>query len=164
VIIVAIGVSSTTGVSKEVQLARGQSVQVGRYTLTFVGAEVVSEPNREAIVARVGVARDGRDFGTLLPRMNHYATQREPIGTPAVCSSLFEDLYLSAMNIDPAQQTLGLHALVNPMVGWIWGAMIVMALGGFFSLLPARRVAAFERASAAELAGAGLPAAASGRQ
>ena len=64
----------------------------------------MSEPHREAIVARVAVSRGGRDLGFLSPRMNQYERQREPIGTPAVRSSLFEDLYLSVMNIDPARR------------------------------------------------------------
>ena len=68
------------------------------------GIDQVSEPHREAVVARVAVSRDGRDLGVLSPRMNQYERQREPIGTPAVRSSLFEDLYLSVMNIDPAQR------------------------------------------------------------
>jgi cytochrome c biogenesis factor len=59
-----------------------------------------------------------------------------------VRTALFEDLYLSVMNIDPGQGTLGLLALVNPMVAWIWGAAFVMALGGLAALVPARRPAA----------------------
>jgi cytochrome c biogenesis factor len=35
--------------------------------------------------------------------------------------------------------------MVNPMVGWIWGATAVMGLGGIAALLPGRR----ERAAAA---------------
>ena len=70
--------------------------------------------------------------------MNQYERQREPIGTPAVRSALFEDLYLSVMNIDPASGTLGLLALVNPMVGWIWAATALMALGSLLALVPAR--------------------------
>ena len=70
--------------------------------------------------------------------MNQYDTQREPIGTPAVRTSLKEDLYLSVMNIDPARGSLGLLALVNPMVGWIWIATAIMAIGGVIALLPAR--------------------------
>ena len=46
------------------------------------------------------------------------------------------------MNIDPDAGTLGLHAMVNPMVAWIWIAAAVMALGGLFALVPARRAAA----------------------
>jgi cytochrome c-type biogenesis protein CcmF len=139
--IVAIAVSSTMSISQETQLARGQSFQLGSYTLTFVGTETVKEPHREAVVARVAVTRDGRPIATLLPRMNHYESQREPVGTPAVRSSLVEDLYLSIMNIDPEQQTVGLHALVNPMVVWVWLSMFIMAFGGVLALVPARRPA-----------------------
>ena len=40
-------------------------------------------------------------------------------------TSLKEDLYLSVMNIDPEAGTLGLLAMVNPMVGCLW-----LATGG----------------------------------
>ena len=136
--VVAIGVSSTMAVSREVQLRRGQSASLGAYDVTFTGTEVVREPHRQAVVARLAVSRGGRDLGTLAPRMNHYETQREPIGTPAVRSSLLEDLYVSIMAVDPDRQEVGLHLLVNPLVPWIWAAMLVMALGGGLGLVPAR--------------------------
>jgi cytochrome c-type biogenesis protein CcmF len=137
-VIVAIAVSSTMGESREAQLRVGEKTTVGAYTLTFVGVDQESEPHREAVVARVAVARGGRELGVLSPRMNQYERQREPIGTPAVRSSLFEDLYLSVMNIDPAAGTLGLVAMVNPMVGWIWAATALMALGSLVALVPSR--------------------------
>jgi cytochrome c-type biogenesis protein CcmF len=137
----AIAVSSTMGTSIEVQLSEGQTAKLGAYELTFVKAERVREPHREALVARVAVTRGGRDLGTLSPGMNQYESQREPIGTPDVRTSLFEDLYLSALNVDPEGGTLGLHAMVNPMVAWIWAAAAIMALGGLVALVPARRLA-----------------------
>lgn len=137
----SIAVSSTMGTSIEVQLRQGETAKLGAYDLTFVKAERVSEPHREALVARVSVARGGRDLGVLSPGMNQYENQREPVGTPDVRTSLFEDLYLSALNIDPEGGTLGLHAMVNPMVAWIWLAAAVMALGGLVALVPARRLA-----------------------
>ena len=51
------------------------------------------------------------------------------------------------MNIDPDGGTLGLHAMVNPMVAWIWVAAAVMALGGLVALVPARRVRRTPRSS-----------------
>jgi len=137
--IVAIGVSSTMGTSKEIQLRAGESTSLGAYTLTFVTAERVSEPHRESIRARMDVTKNGRPLGSLYPSMNQYENQREPIGTPAVRTSLTEDLYLSIHNIDPDSGTVGLLVLVNPMVGWIWIATAVMALGGLLALVPSWR-------------------------
>ncbi|HEX6739761.1 MAG TPA: cytochrome c-type biogenesis CcmF C-terminal domain-containing protein, partial [Vicinamibacteria bacterium] len=139
IIVVAIAVSSTMGTSKEVQLREGESFQLGAYTLTFVKAEEVREPHRQALVARVAISRDGRSLGELAPRMNQYESQREPIGTPAVRTSWKEDIYLSIMNLDANQGSLGLLALINPLVGWIWLATAIMALGGVLALVPAGR-------------------------
>jgi len=139
--IVAIGVSSTMGTSKEVQVRQGESIALGGYSLTFVNAARVSELHRESTLARIDVSKDGRPIGSLYPRMNQYESQREPIGTPAVRTSLTEDLYLSIQNIDAGSGTLGLLVLVNPMVGWIWIATAVMALGGFLALVPPWRAA-----------------------
>ena len=162
-IVVAIAVSSTMGTSKELQLKEGESATVGAYTLTFVKAEVLREPHRESMQARIEVSRGAESLGVLLPRMNQYDSQREPIGTPAVRTSLKEDLYLSVMNIDPGRGTLGLLALVNPMVGWIWIATGIMALGGVIALLPARTSVAVkfvERAATPPAAGPTSPVAA----
>jgi cytochrome c-type biogenesis protein CcmF len=137
-VLVAIAVSSTMGVSKEFELRPGQSVSIKSYTLTFLRPEVRNEPNRQSLVAIIAVTRGGKDLGLMEPRMNQYDRQREPVGTPDVHSSLFEDLYLSILNIDPEAKTLSLHALVNPMVGWIWGATALMALGGLLALIPRR--------------------------
>jgi cytochrome c-type biogenesis protein CcmF len=139
VVIIAIAVSSTMGHSREAQLRVGETTTVGDYTLTFVKADDVMEPHRRSLVATVAVSKGGRELGVLEPRMNQYATEREPIGTPAVRTSLKEDLYLSVMNIDVESGRLGLLAMVNPMVGCLWAATGVMAIGGLMALIPARR-------------------------
>lgn len=138
-IFVAIAVSSTMGRHTEVTLRTGDSVAIGRYGLRLLAIDQVSEPHREATVARIEVLIDGAVVGRLEPRMNFYPTQREPIGTPAVRTSAREDLYLSVMNFDPGGRSVGLLAMVNPMVVWIWVATFVMGLGALFALFGARR-------------------------
>jgi cytochrome c-type biogenesis protein CcmF len=139
IIFISIAVSSTMGTSRELQLKKGESAQLGRYTLTFKGAEEKQEPHRFSTLAHVDV-RDGETLiASMTPGMNVYARQREPIGTPDVKTRLTHDIYLSVMNIDPVAQTLGLHAMINPMIGWIWGATFLMGLGGVTSLLARRR-------------------------
>jgi len=139
VVIVAIAVSSTMGKVIEVRLAKGESAKIGDYELTMIGAEERSEPHRLSTLARIGVKRDGLEVAVMEPRMNHYQGQREPIGTPDVRTTLTHDLYLSVMSVDVGAQTVGLHAMVNPMVGWIWIAVGFMGLGGLIALLPQRR-------------------------
>ena len=153
VVIAAVAVSSTMGTSKEVQLGKGQTATLGAYTLTFVGAERVSEPHRESVQARLDIRKDGREAGSLYPRMSQYENQREPIGSPAVRTSLTEDLYLSIHNIDVDAGSVGLLVLVNPMVCWIWIATAVMALGGLVALVPSIRGAT----AAARVAAPGVP-------
>src|SRR5205085_5073269 len=110
------------------------------------------EPHRQSLVARLEVSKDGRSIGSMSPRMNQYETQREPVGTPAVRTGLTEDLYISIHNIDPEARTVGLLLLVNPMVGWIWIATALTALGGVVALIPGgrRRPAPVEVAAPAE--------------
>ena len=151
-IIVSIAISSTMGTSKEVQLREGEATAIGAYTLKFVQGEQVSEPHRQSLRARIDVSKGGRHLDTLFPAMNHYESQREPIGTPAVHSSLTEDVYLSIQNIDSGARTVGLLVLVNPMVSWIWIATATIALGGLVALAPWR--------SKVAPAGAAIPAAA----
>ena len=157
--LVAVAVSSTEGVTTEVQLARGESVTLGPYTLTFLGVDRVSEPHREALVANVGVRKNGADAGVLQPRMNYYSSQREPVGTPAVRSTAAHDLYLSVLNLDPDGKQAGLHAMINPMIVWIWVATGIMGLGGLFALLPSRRASAALAGPAEAAAAAAAPAA-----
>ncbi|MGA7616118.1 MAG: heme lyase CcmF/NrfE family subunit [Thermoanaerobaculia bacterium] len=140
-VIVAIAVSSTMQISREFEFRPGQSEKIGAYTLTLQSVEVVPEPNREATIARFAVSRNGKQIATLEPRMNQYLAMREPIGTPDVLSTFGGDLYLSAMSIDASQQTAGIHAMINPLVGWIWFAVLMMGFGALVTLIPTRSAA-----------------------
>lgn len=139
VVIVSIAVSSTTKVTKEVQMKAGEQATIGPYTLTFTGVRQLEKPHRTEIIADMIVSKNGKQVAVMGPRMNQYAMMREPIGTPDVRTTFTGDLYLSVTNIDPASQTVGLMLLVNPMVGWIWIAVLVMAFGGLIATFPSRR-------------------------
>jgi len=92
-------------------------------------------------VAKVEVRKGAEVLGVLEPAMNHYFTRREPIGTPAVLSSVKEDVYLSMMSIDE-RGNLGLRAFLEPMVPWIWIGTAIMVLGSMLSIWPRRSLAA----------------------
>ena len=159
IVIVAIAVSSTMRTQREINLPKGQSATIGAYTVTFLGTDIRNEPHRVATVARVAVTKNGKPVEVLEPRMNQYQSMREPIGTPAVHSTLSGDLYVSIQNLDGNGENAGLLLLITPMVGWIWGAVLLMGLGGVISIIPMRRTAVVEStAPAAAATGSETPA------
>jgi len=140
-ILIAVAVSSTGKVTTEATLRRGGSAALGPYTLVYQGSSTATDPHRTATIAHVDVLRDGAKVASLEPRMNHYFTMREPVGTPAVHSTLKEDLYLSVMSIDQGGEVLGLRAFINPMVIWIWIGTAILAFGALLSIVPAGKLA-----------------------
>jgi cytochrome c-type biogenesis protein CcmF len=145
IVLVAIAVSSTMKMQHEARLAKGESAQIGAYTITFLGSEDRTEPHRHSTVARFAVSKNGRPVTTMEPRMNQYARMREPIGTPDVHSTLSGDLYLSLMNLEAGTDHVAVLMIISPMVGWIWFAVLLMGLGGVIALIPQRvRVSAIK--------------------
>jgi cytochrome c-type biogenesis protein CcmF len=136
IVIVAIAISSTMRYTQEVHAVVGQPVRAGAYTITLLGIDERQESHRSSTVARFLVAKNGVQKTILEPRMNHYQTMREPIGTPDVYSTIGGDFYLSLLNIDAAQQSVAVNVIVTPFVGWIWFAVILMGLGGLAAVTP----------------------------
>ena len=147
IMIVAIAVSGTQSTTVESMMSPGQTISVGDYQLTFLGIQIEERSNLTATVANVAVQKNGRSIRTLGPSMNQYFTQREPIGSPDVLTRWDEDLYLSIMSVDPATGRLGLMAIINPMVGWIWISTGILAFGGLLAMFPAGRRREVESAS-----------------
>ena len=135
--VVAIALSSTFKTERDVTLEPGESAQVGDYTLTFLGAKLEKHPHKEALAATFHVAGpDGEDLGDLSPALNYYARQREPIGTPAVRSTLTNDLYLSLMQVQPQGEYASVRVMSMPAVVWLWASGPLLLLGAFFGLWP----------------------------
>src|SRR3954452_9792313 len=60
------------GTTREAQLENGQSMRVGHYTLTYLGSEQTRGANALELRARLGVARGGKQLGTILAGKNRY--------------------------------------------------------------------------------------------
>jgi len=133
----AITSSSAYRQQEDVSLPHGEVVEALGFEFTFIGTERVVEPHRISNLANIRVRRGGSDLGVLSPRMNHYATMAQPIGTPAVRSSALEDLYLSLVNADSGTATV--RVIVEPFVYWLWIGGVIMALGGLLGFWPSRR-------------------------
>ena len=144
---VAIAISSSYQRSGEATLTPGESLQVGSYRLTLEDVGMVQRPHMASQVASIRIEQRDRDVGSLAPSVNFYPSQREPIGTPAVRTTLGHDLYLTLQSVGNGGEA-GLRAIVTPAVLWIWIGVGLMTVGTVLCLIPPR--GAVRAAAAAE--------------
>jgi cytochrome c-type biogenesis protein CcmF len=131
--------SATYTLERDVTLKKGESVAVGPYTVGFSETWGREEPHRFVVGADMIVKRGDTVLDTIAPKMNFYNTQQQPIPTPAVRSTMRDDVYLTLMAFERDGSQVTVRAFVEPLVWWIWyGGMVVMA-GGLIALYPAKR-------------------------
>jgi len=141
VVFVAIAASSSYVQHTTGTLAKGQALSLGGYTVRFAGLEEGAEPHRHWVAARLDVTSPGGGHGTLAPRMNFYERSTDPVGSPAVSSTAFEDLYLTllAFREDSSGGTASINMWTFPLVGWIWWSIPLFVVGALVAAWPRRR-------------------------
>ena len=132
----AIAISSTFQTENEATLGKGDTLSVGDYEIVYEETRVEQRENYVAQIAAVDISRKGRPAGSLQPSLNHYPSERQPLGTPAVMTHASHDLYLTLMNVGEGD-TIGLRAIVTPAVVWIWIGVTVIVFGTVLCLVPA---------------------------
>jgi cytochrome c-type biogenesis protein CcmF len=118
----------------------GGSTSFAGYSATLTDIRGIDGPNYYADRATIRlVARDGREL-TLNPERRFYPAARMPTTEVALRHQLSGDLYVALG--DPAeidgQMQWTVRFYFNPLVSFIFGGVLVMALGGAISLTDRR--------------------------
>ncbi|MFZ7097147.1 heme lyase CcmF/NrfE family subunit [Luteimonas dalianensis] len=122
-------VVSALDVEREVALAPGQTLEVGRHQFRFEGVERVQGPNYLADRGNVMYLRDGREIRMLHPEKRHYASGGQIMTDAAIHASPLVDVY-AALGEPLGEGSWAVRAHIKPFVRWIWAGAILMALGG----------------------------------
>ncbi|NIW36062.1 MAG: heme lyase CcmF/NrfE family subunit [Gemmatimonadetes bacterium] len=140
-IVMAIGIAASGSFQSktEATLGIGETVHLGGYELRLDSLYAGREPHRDFVAAGLSVVESGSPAGELRPRLNYYATSDRPIVTPAVRSSLKEDLYVTLRAYERDGSTATLEAMVTPLIVWIWIGAAIMAAGALLAMRPPRR-------------------------
>jgi cytochrome c-type biogenesis protein CcmF len=161
---VAVAISSTLSSQTTATLKPGESVQLGGYTLT--NDRLVVEPlasDRRVIETRAEMSYSGPQSGQLATALRQYPSSVQAIATPAVRTSLGEDLYVTLLASDSSTGTVTVRVFLNPMVVWIWIGGFFVGVGSVFAIWPDRRratvPAAARRASVQPAPGPAVPSA-----
>jgi cytochrome c-type biogenesis protein CcmF len=135
-----VAVSSGLSVDATVTLDPGESASIGPYTVTH--DRLVVEPlanDARVVETRAEVSYAGPQSGTLHTALRDYPSSPTAIATPAVRTSLAEDLYVTLLASDAETGRVTLHLFVNPLVVWIWIGGALVGLGAVFAIWPERR-------------------------
>ena len=148
-----VGVTVVSGFSSEsdVRMEPGDVAQVGGYSFELKAVNPVTGPNYTALRATVAVSIDGQDLGRLEPERRLYQVSRMAMTEVASDRGLRRDLYVALGEpVGPTAWSVRLHH--KPLVNWIWGGCVLMALGGLLAVMDrryrTRRVAATKPAAA----------------
>lgn len=134
---VGIGAFHTT---REQRLAQGQTMQIGAYTLRYLGSTSERAANSQELRAQLAVSRDGKSLGVLAAGKNRYFAEQQTSNEVAIRTdwSRAEDLFVIADQFDK-DGSVFLKVLVNPLVNLIWLAGIVFVLGSLVAMWPDAR-------------------------
>jgi cytochrome c-type biogenesis protein CcmF len=160
VFIVGVTVVSSFQSENDVRMEPGDTASVGGYRFQLEAINPITGPNYTAARATVTVTQDGAPVAVLYPERRIYTVSRMPMTEVAIDRGVRRDLYVALGEpVSATAWSIRLHH--KPMVNWIWGGCVLMALGGLLAVLDrryrARSVALQGKAKAAPTIVGGLP-------
>jgi len=129
VCIIAISTVESYSVERDVALAPGETVSLGRYAYRFDKIEPLEGPNYDGVRAEVTVLRDGRPITVLHPEKRNYWVQRSTMTEAGIEPRWNLDLF-AALGEDLGGGRWSFRAQLRPLIDYVWLAAALMALGG----------------------------------
>jgi cytochrome c-type biogenesis protein CcmF len=106
----------------------------------------------QAARADIEVSRNGAVVNRMFPEKRSYTASGSVMTETAIDSGVFRDLYISLG--EPASgDAWSVRVYYKPLVSWIWGGAVLMALGGGLALSDRRYALAARKQRAALAAG-----------
>ncbi len=140
IIIMAMGIAASAFSKMETEgvLARGESLQIKNYVLTYEGLSSYPTSSREVVSAGMTV-RDasGRKIDSMAPQKVFHRNHENPVTEVAIRTTPLEDLYVILMGWE--NDTATFKVLVNPMVVWLWIGGAITLLGTAVAFWPDAR-------------------------
>jgi cytochrome c-type biogenesis protein CcmF len=143
VVIVVVGLAGAAfNRNVEQEMALGDKMQIGPYTLTSVGGTQDTNPNYDSWYAVLDVSQRGKTQFQMTPEKRVYHASGQPQTMVAIHSVPSWDLYVVYEGANPDTGQPIIKAFLNPLVGWIWAGVALMFFGTVVALVPSQKPAA----------------------
>ena len=130
---------------RDVKMNIGDTVSVGGYQFQLKGLKQIPGPNYQAMRADIEVSKDGPPFALMQPEKRAFTASQNVTTETAIDRSIWRDLYLSLGDeVEGGAWTVRVYH--KPLVNWIWGGALLMALGGGFAVSDRRYALARKQA------------------
>jgi cytochrome c-type biogenesis protein CcmF len=158
VIVMAVGIIAATTYRHQTELAlrQGAAVTYDGHRFEFEGLRTVTVPSKQSDEALVKV--DGAVFA---PAITNFGSSLSTVGTPAIDSGAFGDVYLTFDEAGGLSTTSGnepiaklpagsvaIGVVIEPLLAWLWAGGLLVGLGGVLALVPGTRRRATDPVSA----------------
>ena len=137
VFIMGVTVVTSYQTEKDVKMNIGDTVSVGGYEFRLNNLSQYQGPNFQAIRADMAVTKNGAPVTTMYPEKRAFTASGNATSETAIDRSVWRDLYLSLGDEVPGGGWT-VRVYHKPLVNWIWGGALLMAIGGGFAVTDRR--------------------------
>ena len=123
---------------KDVRMEPGDTVQVGGYSFRLIGVKDAPGPNYRSSMGIVELSKDGRVLKAMYPEKRKYFSSTMPMTEAAIDAGFLRDVYVSLGEPLDNKGAWSVRVYYKPLVDWIWGGCLLMALGGVIAMLDNR--------------------------
>src|SRR5216110_1334231 len=145
VFIAGITVVTTYQNEKDVKMNIGDTVSVGGYEFRLNNLAQYQGPNFQAVRADIAVTTNGSPVAMMHPEKRAFTASQNVTTETAIDRSIFRDLYL-ALGDEVEGGAWTVRVYHKPLVNWIWGGALLMAIGGAFAVTDRRYALARKQA------------------
>jgi cytochrome c-type biogenesis protein CcmF len=145
VFIAGVSVVTSYQTEKDVKMNIGDTVSVGGYDFRLSNLARVQGPNFQAVRADMEITSKGSPVAVMHPEKRAFTASGNVTSETAIDRSVWRDLYLSLGDEVPGGGWT-VRVYHKPLVNWIWGGALLMALGGGFAVTDRRYALASRKA------------------
>ncbi|PYS78209.1 MAG: c-type cytochrome biogenesis protein CcmF, partial [Acidobacteria bacterium] len=146
VFIAGVTVVTSYQTEKDVKMNGGDTVNVGGYDFQLRNLAQLQGPNYQAVRADIEVTKNGAPVAMMHPEKRAFTTAQSVTSETAIDRSIFRDLYV-ALGDEVGNGAWTVRVYHKPLVNWIWGGALLMALGGAFAVSDRRYALAARKES-----------------